>query len=145
MAAAAGGAAGPAVRADAQAVQTAAAVQLFAARARAIEPRFDPAQSWPAVAEICRRVRGLPLAVELAALWVRLMPPAEIAREIDAGLGLLSAAGWRSRRRCSRLLPPPSAATTPPRPTFARIRPGCCCGCNGPAGDGPGMDHYGAL
>lgn len=45
------------------------AVDLFAAAARRIDPAFDAAASAAAVAEICRLVDGLPLAIELAAAW----------------------------------------------------------------------------
>jgi predicted ATPase/DNA-binding SARP family transcriptional activator len=65
------------------------AVRLFALRALAVNPQFDlPAAAAP-VAAICRRVGGLPLAVELAAAWVRMMPAADIARELGASLTLL--------------------------------------------------------
>ena len=44
-----------------------------------------------AVAEICRRVDGLPLAIELAAARCGLLSPAEIAERLDAALGALGA------------------------------------------------------
>lgn len=44
------------------------------------------------VAEICRRVGGMPLAIELAAAWLRLLPPGEILRELRRGTGILSRA-----------------------------------------------------
>jgi non-specific serine/threonine protein kinase len=53
------------------------AVRLFVERARAIEPRFALTdQTAPAAAEICRRLDGLPLAIELAAARAHLLPPA---------------------------------------------------------------------
>jgi predicted ATPase/class 3 adenylate cyclase len=59
------------------------AVQLFAERAAAVRPGFSlTAGNRAAVAEICRRLDGLPLAIELAAARVRLLPP-------DALLGRL--------------------------------------------------------
>jgi predicted ATPase/class 3 adenylate cyclase len=64
------------------------AVALFCARARAHDPGFhlDDVNA-PAVAEICRRVDGLPLAIELAAARCGLLSPAEIAGRLDDALG----------------------------------------------------------
>lgn len=56
------------------------AVQLFAARARAVDPSFEPDAS---VAEICRRLDGLPLALELAAARVKLLSSAELLRGLE--------------------------------------------------------------
>lgn len=51
----------------------AAAVRLFLHRARSADPGFAvPEADAETVAEICRRIDGVPLAVELAAPWVRL-------------------------------------------------------------------------
>ena len=62
------------------------AVRLFLDRARAIEPGLHLTQhDLDAVAEICRRLDGLPLAIELAAARVRLLPPqAMLARLIGS-------------------------------------------------------------
>jgi non-specific serine/threonine protein kinase len=59
------------------------AVVLFAQRARAVQPVFtlDEA-SRPVVTEICRRLDGLPLAIELAAAWVRVLPPAALLERL---------------------------------------------------------------
>ena len=62
---------------------------LFAARARAVNPGFDAEAAAPAVAAICQRLDGLPLALELAAAWVRALPAAEIADELARDLGFL--------------------------------------------------------
>jgi predicted ATPase/class 3 adenylate cyclase len=64
------------------------AVTLFDERARAHDPAFraDDANATP-VAEICHRVDGLPLAIELAAARCALLSPAEIAERLDAALG----------------------------------------------------------
>jgi predicted ATPase/class 3 adenylate cyclase len=67
-----------------------AAVALFCARARAHDPGFDldDANARP-VAEICRRVDGLPLAIELAAARCGLLSPDEIAERLKDALGAL--------------------------------------------------------
>jgi predicted ATPase/class 3 adenylate cyclase len=66
------------------------AVALFCARARARDPSFDlDDANAPAVAEICRRVDGLPLAIELAAARCGLLSPDEIAQRLDDALGAM--------------------------------------------------------
>lgn len=67
------------------------AVRLFIDRARQIRPAFDAQAQIADIAEICRRVDGLPLALELAAPWIRLLSCREIAAEIRAGTELLQA------------------------------------------------------
>lgn len=57
----------------------AAAVQLFLDRARTVNHRFAVV---PEVASICAQLDGLPLAIELAARWVRILTPAEILAEL---------------------------------------------------------------
>jgi predicted ATPase len=66
------------------------AVQLFKERAKQVQPRFDLAQHLSDVVQICRLVEGLPLGIELAASWVKLMSCKEIASELEKGLELLS-------------------------------------------------------
>ncbi|WP_433384420.1 ATP-binding protein [Micromonospora sp. KLBMP9576] len=64
-----------------------AAVELFTQRARAARPGAGlPAE---AVADLCRRLDGLPLAIELAAARVRAMTVPEIARRLDDRFALL--------------------------------------------------------
>ena len=66
------------------------AVKLFVARASAAAPGFvldDDAAT--AVAAICRRLDGLPLALELAATWIRVFPPQEILRLLGRRLPML--------------------------------------------------------
>jgi predicted ATPase/DNA-binding SARP family transcriptional activator len=74
------------------------AVRLFGERARAVRPdfRIDPSNE-PVVAEICRRLEGMPLAIELAAARLRVFDLDEIAARLDDRLGFL--AGSRSARR----------------------------------------------
>jgi predicted ATPase/class 3 adenylate cyclase len=63
------------------------AVALFGERAQAHDPAFRADDANAPVAEICRRVDGLPLAIELAAARCALLSPAEIAERLDAALG----------------------------------------------------------
>lgn len=64
-------------------------VRLFDARATAADLRFELAQHLPAVVQIVELVDGLPLAIELAASWVRLLPPEEIARDLRGSIDVL--------------------------------------------------------
>jgi predicted ATPase/DNA-binding SARP family transcriptional activator len=66
------------------------AVRLFAARARAVDPGFelDDANA-AAVAHVCERLDGLPLAIELAAARSKLLPPEAMNRRLDQALDLL--------------------------------------------------------
>ncbi len=67
-----------------------AAVELFVSAARRVAPRLTFSEEDLAhVATICRQVDGLPLALELAAAWVRAVPVARIATEIGAGSDML--------------------------------------------------------
>ncbi len=67
------------------------AVQLFALRARQVRADFElTPEDLLAVVEICRLVEGMPLAIELAAAWVRVLTPAEIARELTQSMALLT-------------------------------------------------------
>ena len=65
------------------------AVQLFEDRARLLRPGFRPAADLAAVGRVCRLVAGVPLAIELAARWVRSASPAAIADRLAAGGELL--------------------------------------------------------
>ncbi|MEK8144298.1 hypothetical protein NKH18_27935 [Streptomyces sp. M10(2022)] len=68
--------------------------RLFAERARAVRPDFgltqDTGQCTRPVAEICRRLDGLPLAIELAAARLRLLTPRQIADRLDDRFRLLT-------------------------------------------------------
>ncbi|GIV98121.1 MAG: serine/threonine protein kinase [Herpetosiphonaceae bacterium] len=67
------------------------AAQLFVERARALVPSFTlTEQNAPRVAEICARLDGLPLALELAAARVRIFPVEQIAARLDRRFRLLS-------------------------------------------------------
>jgi predicted ATPase len=66
------------------------AVALFVDRARAVRPGFTlTAGNAAAVAGICRRLEGLPLAIELAAARTRLLDPATLLRRLTASLDAL--------------------------------------------------------
>jgi predicted ATPase/DNA-binding winged helix-turn-helix (wHTH) protein len=68
------------------------AVALFVARARAVDAQFElTAATAPAVIEICRRLDGIPLALELAASRIPAIDVHEIARRLDERLRLLRA------------------------------------------------------
>ncbi|WP_255955243.1 AfsR/SARP family transcriptional regulator [Streptomyces odontomachi] len=64
--------------------------RLFTERATAVRPDFDPGSDPAAVAEICRRLDGLPLAIELAAARLRLLTPRQIADRLDDRFRLLT-------------------------------------------------------
>ncbi|MDG4865072.1 BTAD domain-containing putative transcriptional regulator, partial [Streptomyces sp. T-3] len=64
--------------------------RLFAERAAAVRPGFDPAEDPEAIAEICTRLDGLPLAIELAAARLRLLTPRQIADRLDDRFRLLT-------------------------------------------------------
>jgi predicted ATPase/class 3 adenylate cyclase len=69
------------------------AVALFVERAQAVRPGFQITNdSARAVAEICIRLDGLPLAIELAAARVKLLPPKAILARLDQRLKLLTGA-----------------------------------------------------
>jgi predicted ATPase/class 3 adenylate cyclase len=71
-------------------LSTAESVELFAERARAVRPGFDLDGNRSTVAEICVRLDGLPLAIELAASRVKLLPPPKLLERLDQRLALLT-------------------------------------------------------
>ena len=93
-------------------------VRLFVERARSVQPRFTPtAENAAAVVEICNRLDGMPLAIELAAARAGSLPPAEIARRLRESFRLLRQERAVDRQQTLkaaldwsyRLLDPPAA------------------------------------
>jgi len=67
------------------------AVELFVARARAARPEFAlDAATTPTVVELCRRLDGIPLAIELAAARTRSIAPAKILERLDERFRMLT-------------------------------------------------------
>ncbi len=66
------------------------AIQLFLQCAYRARPDFNLDNKLADIIQICKLVSGLPLAIELAAAWVEVLSPAEIATEIAASLDFLS-------------------------------------------------------
>jgi len=67
------------------------AEQLFVERARAVSPGFEVSgRGADAVAEICRRLDGIPLAIELAAARARVLSPEQITERLDDAFRLLN-------------------------------------------------------
>nr|MBA2521323.1 adenylate/guanylate cyclase domain-containing protein [Chloroflexia bacterium] len=68
-----------------------AAVRLFLDRATATKPSFElTTENALAIAEICRRLDGLPLAIELAAARIRMLSPSALLSRLDRRLDLLA-------------------------------------------------------
>jgi predicted ATPase/class 3 adenylate cyclase len=77
---------------DPAALSTYEAVRLFIARAGAVKPGFQVTnENAPAVAAICARLHGMPLAIELAAARVKLLSPDAILTRLENQLKLLAA------------------------------------------------------
>jgi len=86
----------PDPKGDMRTIARSDAVQLFVERARQLRPRFDlQDQRARAVAEICVRLDGIPLALELAAARTAVLPVEQIVRLLDQRFRLL-ASGSRS-------------------------------------------------
>lgn len=84
-----------------------AAVGLFQQTARRARPDFVVTpENLAHVIEICRLVQGMPLGILLAAPWVTVLSPAEIAAEIQRGIDILTAEGSElpERQRSMRVV-----------------------------------------
>ncbi|HEX2060224.1 MAG TPA: tetratricopeptide repeat protein, partial [Thermoanaerobaculia bacterium] len=67
------------------------AIELFADRASSVDPAFALTESnTPAVAEICRRLDGIPLAIELAAARIRVLTPEQITARLADRFAILT-------------------------------------------------------
>jgi predicted ATPase/Tfp pilus assembly protein PilF len=74
-----------------EAVLQSDAVQLFVQRARAARPSFGLTETTAVdVADICQRLDGLPLAIELAAARARILPPGTLLARLEQRLPLLT-------------------------------------------------------
>ena len=82
----------PGPDADEEEIRTADAVALFCARARAARPDFDPRgdDELDLLADVCRRLDGLPLAMELAAARLRHLTLAELRERLDDAFSVLT-------------------------------------------------------
>jgi non-specific serine/threonine protein kinase len=76
------------------------AVRLFAQRARDVQPSFElTAANAASVAEICRRLDGLPLALELAAARIKLLSPADLLNRLGSSLKILTGGSRENERQ----------------------------------------------
>ena len=81
-------------QASACGIDESAAVRLFVARAQAVKPDFALTDhNAQAVATICRRLDGLPLAIELAAARIKILSPSALLTSLDHRLPLLTGGG----------------------------------------------------
>jgi predicted ATPase/DNA-binding NarL/FixJ family response regulator len=75
---------------DPERLRNYSAITLFVERAREVRHDFAlTPENAPAIADICQRLDGLPLAIELAAAWVRLLPLPALAAGLEQRLALL--------------------------------------------------------
>src|SRR5829696_5228526 len=82
------------LQATARGLEESAAVRLFVARAQAVKPDFSLSDhNAQAVATVCRRLDGLPLALELAAARIKILSPSALQSRLDHRLPLLTGGG----------------------------------------------------
>ena len=71
------------------------AVELFLARAQVARPGFSlTAENASAIAAICQRLNGVPLALELAAPWISVLSPQALLQRLDRPLAVLVGEGY---------------------------------------------------
>lgn len=89
-----------------EAIAAAPAVEMLVARVRAVQPGFQLTQSNAAtIAEICRRLDGMPLALELAAARFALLSPEQVRQRLDQRFRFLrGTVAGRDRRHQNLLL-----------------------------------------
>ena len=79
------------------------AVELFVDRAQSADPGFNlNEENVDEVSELCRRLEGIPLALELTAAYVRFLPPASMLERFDQRLDLEAHADHPDRQRTLR-------------------------------------------
>jgi non-specific serine/threonine protein kinase len=75
-------------------------VRLFVERARAVQPGFGVTERYAeSIADLCRRLDGIPLALELAAAWVTVLSVDQIVARLDHALTLLVTGNRRAPAR----------------------------------------------
>lgn len=79
----------PAAQASVRELLASESARMFVACAQAVHPDFDATAQAPAIGALVRATGGLPLAILLAAHWVRLLPVAEIVAELENSLAVL--------------------------------------------------------
>ena len=80
----------PSVTGHPDTLKESSAVKLFVQSARRAQPIWSPApDDYPFIADICRRVDGLPLGIVLAPGWVQLLNPGEIVTELARSIDIL--------------------------------------------------------
>lgn len=85
---------------DPAALAVCESVQLFVERARELQPQFQlGADNAAALAQLCRRLDGIPMALELAAARIRSMTPAEALQRLDQRFMLLNGGSRQAPRR----------------------------------------------
>jgi predicted ATPase len=90
----------PSPDAGPEAAGQADAVRLFVERARAVDPDFSlTTENTAAVIQVCRRLDGVPLAIELAAARVVAMSPAELVEGLERRFDTLAGGRRRAVRR----------------------------------------------
>ena len=102
-------------------------MNLFVERARGVSPRFSVAEAddAAAVVEICRRVDGIPLAIELAASRMASMTASEVRDRLDHRFRLLvgSRRAWNATKRCAtRCSGPTTSSLMPKRNCWKAVR-----------------------
>ena len=103
-----------------------AAVRLFADRAAAVQPEFVLTdENAAAVAQICARLDGIPLAIELAAARVRVLPPRQLLERLDDRFRILTGGSRTALERHQTLRAAVDWSydllTEPERALFARL------------------------
>lgn len=86
-----GGMSFPPTPAEDSALEAYESVQLFAHAARRARPGFVLSGTLELVAQICRLVEGMPLAIELVATWLKILPLEAIVQEIRGSSDILTA------------------------------------------------------